>query len=247
VIAMVVVVSGKESLITGYISLVVKNKEGKELRRAVQPMRSLLRNFIVMLETMFKGMDTLWNKYTPSDAIDVNGNKFKLSFPTSGGRYGIPLGWRIDAEAGEKLKERGEPTDWGIMVGSSDDPNTINFWSLSQPYPHGSGSGYMNYLDTIVKEPYFDGSNVCIEIKRIIVNEANVSQTVREIGIIAREFYTWKRFLIARDVLDSPIDVPPKGMLEVTIVIQGILAPYNVFYVDDYCVGYDSSKVGKFE
>ena len=234
-----------ESIITAYIALTVKDKNGKELKRVVQPMRSLLRNFMVMLETMFIGEDTFWNLYTPSDAIDVDGNYFKLSVKVPQQQYGTPIGWRIDAEAGDVLYERGEPTDWGIMVGASDDPNTINFWNLAEPYPHGKGVGYMNYLSTEITEPYFDGSNVVIEVKRLIVNEADVEQTVREVGIIAREFHTWKRFLIARDVLDTPITVPAKGLLEVTSVIQGVLAPYQVYYLKDYAVGSEASTVSK--
>lgn len=236
----------EESIITGYIALTLRNKDGCELVRVVQPMRSLLRNFMVMLETMFKGEDTFWNPPPPSEITDVNGNSTYLTFPTPNGQYGIPLGWRIDAEAGDVLYERGEPTDWGIMVGASDDPNTINFWNLAQPYPHGRGVGYMNYLDTEMKAPYFDGSNVVMEIKRLVVNDSDAQQTVREVGIIAREFYTWTRFLIARDVLDYPINMPPKSLLEVTIIIQAILAPYNVFYVDDYSVGYESSALSQF-
>ena len=118
-----------ESTITAYIALTVRDKNRKELKRVVQPMRSLLRNFMVMLETMFIGEDTLWNLYTPSDAIDVDGNYFKLSVKVPQQAFGTPIGWRIDAEAGDILHERGEPTDWGIMVGASDDPNTINFWN----------------------------------------------------------------------------------------------------------------------
>jgi len=235
-----------ESIMTAYIALTVKDKNGKELKRVVQPMRSLLKNFMVMLETMFMGKDTFWNLYTPSDAIDVDGNHFKLSVSVPAGNYGTPIGWRIDAEAGEILYERGEPTDWGIMVGASDDPNTINFWNLAQPYPHGKGVGYMNYLSTEISEPYFDGSNVVIKVKRLMVNEADVEQTVREIGIIAREYHTWKRFLIARDVLDTPMTIPAKGLLDATIVIQGILAPYQVYYLEDYSVGHETSTVSKF-
>jgi len=235
-----------ESIITAYIALTVKNKDGKELKRVVQPMRSLLRNFMVMLETMFMGKDTFWNLYTPSDAIDVDGNHFKLSVSVPESAYGTPIGWRIDAEAGEILYERGEPTDWGIMVGASDDPNTINFWNLAQPYPHGKGAGYMNYLSSEISEPYFDGSNVVIKVKRLMVNDADTEQTAKEVGTIAREYPTWKRFLIARDVLDTPITIPAKGLLEVTIVIQGILAPYQVYYLEDYSVGYETSTVSKF-
>ncbi|MHC1628475.1 MAG: hypothetical protein ACXQTI_06585 [Candidatus Nezhaarchaeales archaeon] len=234
------------SMITGYIAYTLKDKDGRVLRKGVKHFNSFVKNFLVMIETMFKGEDSLFPPPAPTQAVDVNGNPFTLSFPTPEGNYGIPLGWRVDADAGDRLIERGEPTDWGILVGSDDSPTTINFYSLVAPYPHGKGEGYMNYLSTEMTEPEFDGTYVKFTIRRLIINEADVSQLVREVGLVAREYYTWRKFLLARDVLTEPISMPPKSLLDVTIVIAGVLAPYNVIYTSDYAVGYGASQLSTF-
>lgn len=235
-----------KSVITGYIAYVLKTKDGKVLLKGAKPFNSFVKNFMVMLEAMFKGEDSKTPPPTPTQAVDLDGNSFSLSFPTPEGRYGIPLGWRVDAEAGDLLSLRGEPTEWGIIVGSGDSPTTINFYNLESMYPHGKDVGYMNYMSTQVTEPEYDGTYVKFTIKRLIINEADVSQVVREVGLIAREYNTWKRFLIARDVLDSPVTMPAKSLLEVTIVIAGVLAPYNVLYVSDQAVGFSTSQVSTF-
>ncbi|MFP3265626.1 MAG: hypothetical protein RXO54_07320 [Acidilobus sp.] len=231
----------KRSIITGYTILTLKTPDGRPIMRIVKPFDSLLRNFIVMLETLFKGMDTLLQPPQPSTVTNTAGASVSLTFPTPNGAYGIPLGWRVDADAGDILILRGEPTDWGILVGSDNSPTTINFWNLGSPYPHGKSVGYMNYLSTTISQPAFDGTSVNLSIERLIVNEADVSQLVYEVGLVAREYNTWTKFLIARDVLDTPISMPPKSLLDVTIVIQGLLAPYQVFYRKDYAVGSEAS------
>jgi hypothetical protein len=234
--------STQKSIITGYIAYALKTQDGKELLRGAKPFDSLLRNFIVMLETLFKGMDTKFPPPSPSQIQDTSGTYKTLTFPLPEAKYGIPLGWRVDAEAGDTLELRDEPTDWGIMVGYGDSPTTINFWKLENPYPHGRGVGYMNYLGTKVTEPTFDGTYVKFTIQRLIANEADQPQYVREVGLIAREYYTWTRFLIARDVITPQVTMPPKSLLEVTIVLAGIMAPYNIFFRKDFAVGYQTSQ-----
>jgi len=235
-----------KSVITGYIAYTLKTKDGKVLLKGAKPFNSFVKNFMVMLEAMFKGEDDKTPPPTPTQAVDLDGNSFSLSFPTPEGLYGIPLGWNINAEAGDTLFLRNEPTEWGIIVGSGDSPTTINFYNLESMYPHGKDVGYMNYMSTQVTEPEYDGTYVKFTINRLIINEADVSQIVREVGLIAREYYTWKRFLIARDVLDSPVTMPAKSLLEVTIVIAAVLAPYNVLYVSDQAVGFSTSQVSTF-
>jgi len=231
----------KRSVITGYVILTLKTRDGKTIMRTTKQFDSLLRNFIVMLEVLFKGMDTKIPPPQASTVTNTAGTSVSLSFPTPNGAYGIPLGWRVDAEAGDILLLRNEPTDWGILVGSDDSPTTINFWNLGSPYPQGKDVGYMNYLGSTVSQPTFDGTSVNLSIERLIVNEADSPQSIYEVGLVAREYNTWTKFLIARDVLNTPISMPPKSLLDVTIVIQALLAPYQVFFRKDYTVGSESS------
>ncbi|MHC1593715.1 MAG: hypothetical protein ACXQT2_00155 [Methanotrichaceae archaeon] len=231
---------GNKTLITGYLVVELKDRMGRVLRRDVRDFDPFVRNLIVLLENVLKGEDSYVSEkimpITLSNATDVDGNSFtplpyESQNPESGHQY-----WNIVADAGDVLIQRGEPTDWGILVGYGESETTINFWSLENPYPHGRGQGYMNYLSTELTPPEFDGSYVKFTVKRRIVNDSDVVQRVTEVGVVAREKYTWRKLLIARDLLDTPIDMPPASMLEVTIVIQALLAPYNIYVTSDYGV-----------
>ena len=235
-----------KSVITGYIAYTLKDKNGKVLLKGAKPFNSFVKNFMVMLETIFKGEDTKLEPPEPTQAVDIDGNSFTFSVYYLRNETSLPFGWRIDAEAGDTLFLRNEPTEWGIVVGSGDSPTTINFYKLESIYPHGKEAGYMNYLSTKLTEPEYDGTCVKFTINRLIVNEADVSQVVREIGLIAREYNSWKRWLVARDVLDSPVTMPAKSLLDITIVIAAVLAPYNVLYVSDQAVGFSTSQLSTF-
>ena len=244
-------VSGtNRSLITGYIVLTLMDRDGRVLLKRAKEFNSFVKNFLAMLERMLKGYDTVYadlyklNDVTPVQLLDGTEYVSQLYPGSVQGQeaYGWAHGYRVDADAGDKLLERNEPTDWGIIVGSDYSPTTINMYSLISPYPHGRGAGYMNYMSTEVSEPEFDGSYVKIVIRRLIANESDTTQQVGEVGLIVRELYTWKKWLIAREAIDPPIQMPPRSILDVTIVIAGLLAPYNIYYVSDYSTGFESSS-----
>lgn len=231
---------GSKTLVTGYLVLELRDRHGKVLRRDVRDFDPFVRNLIVLLENVLKGEDTFVSEnimpITLSNATDVEGNSFTPMPYSSYNPEGARQYWNIVADAGDVLIQRGEPTDWGILVGYGESPTTINFWSLENPYPHGRGQGYMNYLSTELTPPEFDGNYVKFTVKRRIINDATVTQRVTEVGVVAREFHTWRKLLIARDLLDTPIDMPPASLLEVTIVIQALPAPFNIITTLDYGV-----------
>jgi hypothetical protein len=122
-------------MIKCFLSLKLYDSNGRLLEERVQEMHSLLDNFIVLLENVFKGVDTKFPPPTPTKVTLLDGTQYQLPL-----RYynpGTVAGWRVDAEAGDVLYLRGEPTDWGIIVGSDDSPNTITVYKLYAPYPHG--------------------------------------------------------------------------------------------------------------
>ncbi|MCD6359338.1 MAG: hypothetical protein J7M38_00655 [Armatimonadetes bacterium] len=236
---------GQKTLITGYLVVELKDRLGRSLRRDVRDFDPFVRNLIVILENILKGVDTYVSEkimpITLSNATDVEGNSFTPMPYSSYNPEWTHQYWNIVADAGDVMLQRGEPTDWGILVGYGESETTINFWSLENPYPHGRGAGYMNYLSTEVTPPEFDGSYVKFTVKRRIVNDAEATQRVSEVGVVGREMYTWRRVLIARDLLSPPIDMPPASILEVTIVIQALLAPFNIYTAFDYAIPYDQS------
>jgi len=235
------------SLITGYIVYTLKTPDGKDILRGVKHFDSFVRNFMVMIESVLLGQHSRFTLPPYSNATDVTGSSVQLGRPSppsgsSGGSSGDPyFGWSIVADAGDRLEFFGLPTDWGILVGSGDSPTTINFWKLESPYPHGRTVGRMNYMSSNITEPVFDGSYVRFDIKRIIINESDATQIVREVGLVGLEYRTRNKFLFARDVITPPISMPPKSMLEITIVLAGLLAPLNIFFRRDAGVGTDSS------
>jgi len=230
------------SMITGYIAYTLMDKNGKPICRGVKHFDSFVRNFMVMLESVLLGKDTRTTLPPYSNAVDTSGVSRQLERPLPPAGGDPVFGWGIVAEAGDTLERFNISTDWGILVGSGDSPTTLNFWRLESPYPHGRTAGKMNYLSSQITEPSFDGSNVRFSIKRLIVNEADTTQVVREIGVVGLEYRTHNKYLIARDVITPPISMPPKSLLEVIIVFAGLLAPINIFFRSDVAVGGESSS-----
>jgi len=230
-------------LIEGLISLELRDRSGGILARHTQEMQSLVRNFIVMLETAFKGVNTKFPPPPPQAAVDTSGASRGMGIMNY--QRGATQGWRVDADAGDQLLLRNEPTDWGILVGSDNTPVSITDYSLKAPYPHGRGRGYMNYLSTSIEGP-FVGGYVWFRVKRVVVNESDINQTIWEVGLVGREFYTWNKFLFFRDVLTDPIIMPPNSLVEITIEIRATPAPYIALYAKDFAPGYDSSIVHRF-
>jgi len=112
--------------------------------------------------------------------------------------------------------------DYGLVVGSSDTPNTVNTYTMGAIIPHGSGSGQLNYGATSIENPSNPpGTNNWIfRIIRTFSNNSGASITVKEIGLIVK---TWdsggntRYFLIARDVI-SPVTVPSGSTLTVRYI-----------------------------
>ena len=113
-------------------------------------------------------------------------------------------------------------SDYGIVVGSSDTPNTVNTYAMGAIIPHGSEPGQLRYGSMIIDNPQNPpGTNYWLfKMTRIFLNSSNESITVREIGLIVKtkDFnYTLAYFLIARDVI-SPVTVPPDATLTVRYI-----------------------------
>jgi hypothetical protein len=107
---------------------------------------------------------------------------------------------------------------YGVVVGRGTASVTPTDYVLSSKIPHGSGSGQLDYGTHTVTSSYTSSSSYC-EISRVFVNVSGSDVVVRETGIIARN--NWSKdtadvkFLIARDVLPSPVTVKNLGSLTV--------------------------------
>jgi hypothetical protein len=109
----------------------------------------------------------------------------------------------------------------GIVVGSGSTSVGPTDYSLVSKIAHGTGSGQLDYDASAVLYSYGSSSSY-VELYRSFTNKSGADITVREVGIIAKS--VWRdssavrndvNFLVARDVLPTPVKVPNLGTLTV--------------------------------
>jgi len=112
--------------------------------------------------------------------------------------------------------------DYGLVVGSSDNPNAVNQYTMGAIIPHGNASGQIYYGATSIENPYnpTGTNNWIFRIIRTFSNNSGGSITVKEIGLIVKTrdtSGTARYFLIARDVI-SPVTVPTGATLTIRYI-----------------------------
>jgi hypothetical protein len=110
---------------------------------------------------------------------------------------------------------------YGIVVGTGTATVTPTDYKLASQIPHGTGSGQLDY-DTHTVASSYTSSSSYVEISRVFVNRSGGDVVVREVGLIARNYFKDDgavrndvKYLIARDVLPSPVRVKNLGSLTV--------------------------------
>jgi hypothetical protein len=110
---------------------------------------------------------------------------------------------------------------YGIVVGTGTASVTPTDYKLTSQIPHGTGPGQLDY-DTHTVASSYTLSSSYVEISRVFVNRSGGDVVVREVGLIAWNYFkdvdavrNDVKFLIARDVLPSPVRVKPLGSLTV--------------------------------
>jgi hypothetical protein len=107
---------------------------------------------------------------------------------------------------------------YGVVVGSGTTPVSPDDYNLASKIPHGTGAGQLDY-DTHTVASSYSSTSSFVEICRTFVNKSSSDVVVREVGLIARAHDDYAgvdvKYLIARDVLPSPVTVKPLGSLAV--------------------------------
>jgi hypothetical protein len=112
---------------------------------------------------------------------------------------------------------------YGIVVGSGTTPVSPTDYKLSSKIPHGAGVGQLDY-ETHSTASSYSGTSSYVEISRSFINRSGSDVIVREVGLVARSYWGGSggtnvaqdiKYLIARDVLPSPVTVKPLGSLTV--------------------------------
>ena len=141
---------------------------------------------------------------------------------TSGSVRLYPIGGAEAYNGGLCLYAGDGVGDYGLVVGSSDNPNTVNTYTMGAIIPHGNASGQLYYGATTMENPQnpTGTNNWFFRIIRTFTNNSGGSITVKEIGLIVKTLDsggTTRYFLIARDVI-SPVTVPAGATLTIRYI-----------------------------
>jgi hypothetical protein len=189
---------------------IIVELDGKHLYTCAS--KSLLQNFGKLLCRMLgsPGTGATSTSTTVTDTVGSPQTVYcEMASNTAANFYASPLA----------MNAADNDDTYGIVVGSGTATVTPTDYSLASKIPHGTGSGQLDYGVHTATESYTGASSYC-EISRSFTNVSGAEITVREVGLIARNRYFYPtsvdvKFLIARDVLPSPVRVKNLGSLTV--------------------------------
>lgn len=196
---------------------VVVEVDGREVHRG--PSKSFVRNIAMLLLGAFRasggyglndtGLKASANVIATDGAIKTVWEEWYAPIYTRGG--GVQLA----------LNAPDNDSSYGIVVGSGSTPVSPTDYKLASQISHGTGTEQLDYEAHTVTSSYSDTSSY-FEIARAFINRSGGDVVVREVGLIARNY--WKdvgginvdvKFLVARDVLPSPVTV--KNLSSLTV------------------------------
>lgn len=113
-----------------------------------------------------------------------------------------------------------------LVAGSSDEPETVDSYKLENEYASGSGVGNLMKVPQEIAT-FFDGVSrkLYTHVTQFFINDYDGVQDVNEIGIEQYMRYgnsannnVW--FLLVRDVLPEPIEIPAYGSINFQYVTE---------------------------
>jgi hypothetical protein len=194
----------------------VKDKTGKLLKHYVTPAKSWLRQFITMLKGEFATRHATTTGNANVSVIDETGTARSYPFQTSSTYSTYYMNLSTLGDVGDVSQ--------GIIVGTSDTPNTLTTYALGGKIAHGTGSGQLVYnAETVEDVTNPSGNDLQFRITRTFTNNSGATITVKEVGLLVKKYdaaFTSRSFLVARDVLPSPVDVPDGATLTIRYVVK---------------------------
>jgi len=188
---------GKKTLIEYEFTV---EKDGKVLKKGKGRSKSYVLNFMKIMKLLMLSTAT-------EELTDTGGNAVTVA--------------DSDLGAVNVLGAEGDDSK-GVLFGTGTTAFDITDCKLASKIAHGDGDNLLHYYDTSVGD--IDTSisgKVRLPIQRSAVNNGSVDISVSEVGLVVSitiggtDYY----FLIARDVLDSPISVPAGATLKWTYYI----------------------------
>ena len=176
----------------GFIEIEVRDKDGRVIDRAKEPMHSLTNNMALWLDVFrlgnIRGTDTGGNNIT-----------------------GIPLSSVSDISV---IAPSGAD-NYGVLIGSSNTPFSIFQYNLQSKYTSSSFS-HGAVSDSVTQSPAYS----CTTYTRTFTNVTSGDLTVKEVGLVAKITAGSSTYymLLTRDVI-SDRTIPANGSIVVKIGI----------------------------
>jgi len=207
-----------EIFLPGYatFSCTLIDPEGNPVLYYEDKSRSYVRNFynVVILHNIIA-----WGRVSSFPSIQGYATG-KLSIKRIDGTIVHSIG--IDAF----IASAGE-TNKGIVVGSSNQAESIDNFKLISIINHGAGAGQLSYQ--AMQNPTVSWNSqtkrFSARYTRFFFNQSGNTITVAEVGIYTYSLYTYNTFCIIRDVLSQSINIPNGYDLKVEYTLVGPAYP----------------------
>jgi hypothetical protein len=216
----------------GYIEILVKDRDGRIVQYGRHEMRSLLNNFLKVLEGFLGavGGASLGTggvvKSATVTAPDGTSKTIYIEWYAASSSYYYGGGTAMGAMAPDN------DDSYGIIVGDGLSPVALDQYVLTRKIFHGTGSGQLDYgamsvedigLDISVSPPIYR-----LRLIRSFTNFSGAAININEVGILARNYWydgTYGvrndvKYLIARDVLPMTYTVPNGGVATVAVTLE---------------------------
>jgi len=194
----------------------VRDKKGKLLIQKEAPAKSWLKQFIVMLKGEFATRHLTTVGGGNASVVDETGTARSYPFHTNTNYTAYYMNLSTLGDVGDSSQ--------GIIVGTSDTPNTVATYALGGKIAHGSGSGQLVYnAETIEDVTNPSGNDLQFRLTRTFTNNSGATITVKEVGLLIKKIdssQVSRSFLAARDVLPSAVDVPDGATLTIRYVVK---------------------------
>lgn len=207
----------EDDLIKAFLTLIVRNKKGKVIKRYIQRSHSPTSNFITLIggiNYLRYNIDTSaiinnGGKYNPIDpaywasssSLSVLYSLFGIAYPSNGLDLGYP-----DFSNYDTLIQ--------IQVGSGMQSDPYSAYALASPIKNGSGTGQLIYGNKVAPSSItIDGEIAFITFTQPLTNLSGSAITITEIGLIVqRPIYVLNGYAVSGNYVAVGGAPPPPSV-----------------------------------
>jgi hypothetical protein len=213
------------------IEAVVKDKNGKIIKKHRQHSHSFVSNYLALVGTLMSM--SYYGSFNGYWFQDINGN-WQTYNSSAIGNSGVMA-----------INDSTNDSSYGIVVGTGTTPPTASVFNMPYKIVNGTGSGQLQYgahlfNPSTVTSGYnqstkpasgtvsVNGNTTSFNVQRTFTNNSGSAITVSEVGIIAAfqyynqssNSYVKDYVLIVHDLLSSPVTIPNGSSLTLTYTFQ---------------------------